>query len=415
MEQTIAGLRKKNKDYEAEIENNNITTVKLKGDIAKLETSIGSLENEKTSLSSKLIEMQEKLGSHASGDQSEDVAKLRLHIDELERDNHTLRSRIEQLEGEHESVNSGKASDADQQDPSLQSELARLQADNVSLRNTIDQLEHEKTALASSIHEMQAHEQVGKGEDDSGMQLELERLRNQNRDLQLRIESLKTELVDTDRSYTGMLVSSPMQEDEDESDIQQDDLKVIEGVGPKTATLLYEKGITSWRKMADSSVDDLRNVLASGGERYRLLNPSTWPKQAALADTGEWQKLKEYQDYLIGGVEPEQRRSKVASTNFDAVLAKKIMGKKILLDDLTIVEGIGPKISELLTNAGYGTWQTLSKATMAQLKDVLNQAGPRYQMHNPGTWPKQAELAHLGKWEELMEYQEYLDGGKEPD
>ncbi len=89
-------------------------------------------------------------------------------------------------------------------------------------------------------------------------------------------------------------------------------------------------------------------------------------------------------------------------------------GKKIKRDDLTAIEGIGPKIAELLTNAGIATWADLAIAEYDRLKGILNDAGSRYQMHNPTTWPKQAAMAVAGDWEELEKYQDYLDGGVEP-
>jgi large subunit ribosomal protein L27 len=88
-------------------------------------------------------------------------------------------------------------------------------------------------------------------------------------------------------------------------------------------------------------------------------------------------------------------------------------GKKIKVDDLKAIEGIGPKIAQLLTDAGINTWQKLADAKVDKLKEVLAEAGSRYQMHDPTTWPKQAAFAAEGKWEELDEYQNQLKGGRE--
>lgn len=99
---------------------------------------------------------------------------------------------------------------------------------------------------------------------------------------------------------------------------------------------------------------------------------------------------------------------------FDSEAAKLAMGKKIKQDDLTIIEGIGPKISELLRNDGIHTWYELSKASVGRLQGILDAGGDRFTIHNPGTWASQSELAYLGKWTELKEYQDYLDGGVDP-
>lgn len=101
------------------------------------------------------------------------------------------------------------------------------------------------------------------------------------------------------------------------------------------------------------------------------------------------------------------------SIPFDADLAASVFGKKIKQDDLKIVEGIGPKIEELYHNAGIKTWKALSETPLEKSQSILRDAGERYAMHNPSTWAKQCLLAYQGKWKELKDWQENLDGGKE--
>lgn len=94
-----------------------------------------------------------------------------------------------------------------------------------------------------------------------------------------------------------------------------------------------------------------------------------------------------------------------------AAAPKKEKGPK--LDDLKIVEGVGPKIETLLKEGGINTWAELSEAPVDRLKEILDAAGPRYQIHDPSTWPAQAKFAAEGKWEELKEYQDMLMGGRD--
>jgi predicted flap endonuclease-1-like 5' DNA nuclease len=86
--------------------------------------------------------------------------------------------------------------------------------------------------------------------------------------------------------------------------------------------------------------------------------------------------------------------------------------KKWRQDDLKAIEGIGPKIAGLLKESGITTWKALSEAPVKELKEVLKKAGSRFNLADPGTWPKQAKLADEGKWDELQEYQDFLNGGK---
>ncbi len=85
--------------------------------------------------------------------------------------------------------------------------------------------------------------------------------------------------------------------------IKQDNLKIIEGVGPKLESILKEAGITDLKMMSESDPEKIREILEAAGSRYKMFNPTTWPKQAKLALEGDLNALKEYQDRLDGGVE----------------------------------------------------------------------------------------------------------------
>ena len=81
-------------------------------------------------------------------------------------------------------------------------------------------------------------------------------------------------------------------------------------------------------------------------------------------------------------------------------------------DDLKKVEGIGPKIEGLLNDAGIHTWRELANTSVDRIQEVLDAAGKRYAIHDPGSWPEQARLAAEGKWDQLKAWQEKLKGGK---
>ena len=82
-------------------------------------------------------------------------------------------------------------------------------------------------------------------------------------------------------------------------------------------------------------------------------------------------------------------------------------------DDLTKVEGIGPKIAEIFNEAGITTFADLAEKNEDDLKDILTEAGGSFASKNPGSWPKQAKMAAEGKWKELKEWQDSVNGGIE--
>ncbi len=86
---------------------------------------------------------------------------------------------------------------------------------------------------------------------------------------------------------------------------------------------------------------------------------------------------------------------------------------RVAKDDLTLIEGVGPKAAKLLTTAGVSTYAKLSGTTPTEIKDILSKGGPAFQTMDPGTWPDQAQLAADGKWSDLNAMKDRLKGGKE--
>jgi predicted flap endonuclease-1-like 5' DNA nuclease len=94
--------------------------------------------------------------------------------------------------------------------------------------------------------------------------------------------------------------------------------------------------------------------------------------------------------------------------------ASFIVGAADAKDDLTVIEGIGPKIQELLYQYGIRTYRQLATTDVTNVKEILRKAGPQLAMHDPGTWTAQALLAANDQWENLKAYQDYLSAGKAP-
>jgi NADH-quinone oxidoreductase subunit I len=81
-----------------------------------------------------------------------------------------------------------------------------------------------------------------------------------------------------------------------------DDLKRIEGIGPKISSLLQAAGITTFARLAETDVERIKQVLEEADPNLlRLADPTTWPKQARLAAAGKWEALQRWQDKLKGG------------------------------------------------------------------------------------------------------------------
>ncbi len=175
--------------------------------------------------------------------------------------------------------------------------------------------------------------------------------------------------------------------------VEVDDLTRIEGVGPAIAGHLNAAGIMSYSQLASAGSARVREILdAVGG--YGAHDATTWCDQAQLAAVGAWTQLQDWQDRLTGGRPAETAPSPVAAAT----------------DDLTKIEGIGPKIAEHLATAGITTFAQLTQASAAELKDFLVAGG--FDSQDPTTWADQAQLAAVGEWDKLSQWQDQLNGGR---
>ena len=138
-------------------------------------------------------------------------------------------------------------------------------------------------------------------------------------------------------------------------------------------------------------VFDLESQLAAAGEERAEAEQRAGAAEDILEEHESWQPVGD-----IPGMEQ----------------AHEILGKPVRLDDLKVIEGIGPRIEEVLQGAGITTWTGLAQANPEQLRSVLTAAGSQYNAYDPTTWPQQAVLALGGHWDALKSLQDGLRGGR---
>ena len=77
-----------------------------------------------------------------------------------------------------------------------------------------------------------------------------------------------------------------------------------------------------------------------------------------------------------------------------------------------MIEGIGPKIADLLhANGHIRTWWELHHTDVAILRRLIDEAGSSAQLHDPSSWPQQAGLLARGQWHEFAALVDRLRGG----
>jgi predicted flap endonuclease-1-like 5' DNA nuclease len=135
-------------------------------------------------------------------------------------------------------------------------------------------------ARSQSPIDLTAWQDAGRASTSAGSPSDSERLRQEGQEL-------------TIQALAAPAAASP----------SEDNLEIIEGIGPKIAALLKEAGIGSFADLAAAETSQLHAILQAAGPRFRMANPATWPRQAGLAAAGRWDDLRALQASLKAGTE----------------------------------------------------------------------------------------------------------------
>jgi len=206
------------------------------------------------------------------------------------------------------------------------------------------------------------------------------------------VQSMQTELAEV-ITKAGGEVASP-------SDVHFIDLEYTMIKKVKSSNVRYDQAYFAWQHFAiePSSVASIDEYVDGQDNVLRHLVVKT---VADAAVTNVFTRGEEEEESTVNNDQSENEAKNDDTDEKSASVAS---------DDLTKIEGIGPKIAETLTNEGIGTYVELADADVDELRSILTNAG--LGNHDPATWAQQSTLARDGKWEELTEWQDQLDGGK---
>lgn len=171
----------------------------------------------------------------------------------------------------------------------LQSEVARL---GVEVKSSMDRIT--ELAFSDQPFLMQSYA------DEAAK--EMSSLRRKVRTLEHRLAELEAKLGEEPVKKTVAPRSAPAKKAKAKpSSSVQDDFTRIEGIGAKISELLYKAGIESFQQLAEIQANNVKQILEEAGNRYKMHDPTSWPEQAAMAASGQWEKLKEWQQEAKGG------------------------------------------------------------------------------------------------------------------
>ena len=190
----------------------------------------------------------------------------------------------------------------------------------------------------------------------------------------------------------------------------KDDLKKIEGIGPRIEEILNKQGIYTFKALRKTDRDTLKSYLSNADKRFAAHETESWPHQAGMAEKGQWEELKIYQEFIDEEDHLEQETPVVSLTTKRASPESPFGNVTNISqgDDLKKIEGIGPSIEALLHQNGLSSFEALKDAKHELLTQILENAGPQFRMHDPKSWPEQALIAFNGDWSKLSDFQDLL-------
>jgi hypothetical protein len=182
---------------------------------------------------------------------------------------------------------------------SLEGEVALI----TGLRSQIDELRSAPPKIIEKIVEKPVDKIVEKTvdrlvPDTAGLAQRDEQIRS----LQARYADLEGRYITLERWWEGPDLDLEAAKRAGFSVKGQDNLEIIEGIGPKIAELLRQNGVSRFMQLARMSSESIKGILEQGGSNYSLAVPDTWPEQAELAARNRWTSLKALQTVLDAGV-----------------------------------------------------------------------------------------------------------------
>ena len=317
----------------------------------------------------------------------------------------------------------------------LNNQIVVLKSLNAELKAAATGTPPVGSAMADRLDELEAKViklQAGHEEEANKEDPELEEVKQSYAEAKKLIESLETQIQEL-TTENAALKAHPVSENGDsngngnepifapspeKADVDKGETVTLSAVAARDE-ILAASG-KQWPVASEENKDDLTRIKGIGTFLEKKLNDLgiyTY-EQISKLDHHWIERLTAAIEFFPGRIERDDwvgqatRLMSIKEEAPEALAPTAVFSKN--MEDLKIVEGIGPKIEQLLKDNGIADLNALAQAEENRLREILTNAGKRFRIHEPSSWPQQAELATQEKWDELKELQDRLIGGREP-
>jgi predicted flap endonuclease-1-like 5' DNA nuclease len=319
-------------------------------------------------------------------------------------------SRKRQLSISHQYISTASDDRLIEADDKIEQYASPAPAVSFDTEGIVYKLECENNQLKEAIQALTAEKQVfpiaGNGQPEQSKMI-IKELVGQKELLRKNNEDLNNTLASLESQFRDLFAKSTEKVKDLESQIADSELSI--------------KAQTDINETLRKQVDELYEKL----DKKAVSHKTKTEKNGVLNGIGNWTdpvkdisnnvKLSMHRLQAEEHASTNQHSNKTTNGKHYGQLkeATTLLGVKVKANDLKLIEGIGPKIEALFHKAGIKTWQDLALTTVARCREILQEGGERFQIHNPATWPRQSKFMAEGKWSELKQYWQSLSAGRE--
>ncbi len=422
--------------WEAEKKEHETHVEKLIADIQDYHTKSANLLKSKDDLNTELnknaeelTQQNEKLQTDSIGfaKLSEELEETKVHLNEVQNQSESADSdwQIAKMRHEEEIEElTDQISENSENFEELRKNIKDLTAQLEEQKNEKQKLEAQLADNIKSVEQLKTENAASKTHYASLVN-EKTAWETEKKDSEAHVEKLIADIQDYHTKTAEYLTNTTAQKAENEKQIdllntqltfsktnfttQSEHIAELETYKQRYENLLAAQTSTN------SLLEQLESERSKLSKDYNALNTLYI---SLSREDGNWQSRYETlqmrsrnYEQLVADLEAELARLRTTGKILTADVPTK--AEVSVKDNLEKIEGIGPKIAELLNNAGINTFLELSEAKVETVREILDNAGSRFRMHDPSTWSEQSKMAHEGKWDELKVYQDHLKGGRE--
>ena len=288
-DKSLAGLAAEN--------THSIQALKQRDDeMAPLKTRMAALEPLQAKLSgatAELAAMRTRLAElepwkHKFSEADAELGRLRARAAELP----PLQEHLRALVADHAVALKQHDDKAAQLDADVRARIAALEVERADWRRRGETAQQQLTARESEVQELLRRIEALRNAPPRVVEKIVEKI----------VEVEKIVTVTVPAAVAAPLAAAAKPRSVGAGEGRRDDLKVVEGIGPKIEKLLNNAGYLTFRSVADAEPAALALIMEAAGPRFKLARTETWPEQAALLADNNMEAFKKLTDALKGGV-----------------------------------------------------------------------------------------------------------------